>query len=335
MDIEINSPGLQKEPENVWETCIFCDGKFDLNALHPSIVKQCGTHPKWCRSCNYYFWHYAAILTDDLLEIISARKKTAGDVRRCEWCKNKFNLLKYFYGWGSYEYQDLVYPGVFGFDWSAFADVDFLYPNLYTNICPACFRTCFHYKYHVQPDEQAVAVRRLGEKLGKLPGKDFAAYLYHFSNSKDVIWFLGLLQVLPSPQEIRDRFDSYFKLLLRSGLLPDGTRRMRIGTWVLAKDGDMCFSLAERDVDDWLFAHRIEHNKEVQYPNSTMRCDWEVVCKKERFFIEYLGLMSKSAYAEKIKAKRAIADQHGIRLIEILPNTDWKRLLASLFLDGD
>lgn len=40
--------------------------------------------------------------------------------------------------------------------------------------------------------------------------------------------------------------------------------------------------------------------------------------------------MNQAAYAEKARVKSALAEQAGIRLIEIFPDTDWKRLLGEI-----
>lgn len=82
----------------------------------------------------------------------------------------------------------------------------------------------------------------------------------------------------PKPPElINVRHGSYFKLLLKSGLVPEGTRHMRLGTMVLAKDGDMCFSLAEREIDDWMSKNGIVHEKEIPRLEHAMRLGIERV----------------------------------------------------------
>ena len=206
-----------------------------------------------------------------------------------------------------------------------------MYPNLYTAICPKCFQHLFLQDFSITPEEQIEAVHELGEMLGKLPARNFPAYIYSYQDKHNIEWFLALLKRLPDPELINVRFGSYFKVLLKSGLLPEGTRRMRLGTWTLAKDGDMCFSLAERDIDDWLYKKGIVHTKEVKYPNSEMRCDWEVFKDGQRVFIEYFGLLNQKAYADKAALKRKLADENGIDLIAISPEDDWEvKLSASL-----
>ena len=316
----------------VWETCLCCEAKFDLSNLHPGHVKYFGEHPKLCRRCGLCFGPYGSIWSKDLESRIIDAKKRAGLPRRCFVCGNSFNLLGSFYRhmW----YKDDNYPDLLSRnanpawgDWVSTGGLDFLYPNLYTAICPECFQDLFWQHIEHDPQSQLDAVRELGERLGKLPVRNFHSYIYACQDKAGVESFLMLLKRLPDPELINVRFGSYFKLLLLSGLLPKGTRRMRLGTWTLAKDGDMCFSLVERDIDDWLTRHKIKHTKEVKYPGTEMRCDWEVFRDGQRIFIEYFGLMNQETYAAKAEQKRQLAMANGIRLIGITPETDWESCL--------
>jgi len=322
----------------IWERCIFCETKFDLNSLHPGHIKFFGEHPHVCRRCGLCFGPYGKIWSDDIEARICKAKETAGYPRKCFMCKSEFNLLGSFYKHMRYKnsrYPELNFPYAnpeWGY-WMTTDGIDFLYPNLYTEICPNCLQSVFWQNISIDPSDQLLAVRALGERLGKLPAMNFPTYIYSYQDKQTIEWFLALLKRLPDPELINLRFGSYFKLLIKSGLLPDGTRRMRLGTWTLAKDGDMCFSLVERDIDNWLYRKKITHKKEVKYPGSDMRCDWEVIKGDNRIFIEYFGLMNRAAYAEKAALKQAIADSNGIMLIGILPNEDWESKLAALLLN--
>ncbi|HXP59872.1 MAG TPA: hypothetical protein VN829_05225, partial [Dongiaceae bacterium] len=65
----------------------------------------------------------------------------------------------------------------------------------------------------------------------------------------------------------------------------------------------------------------------VYYPNSNYRADWELFGSGSRTFVEYFGLMSNAAYADKARQKSMIASAHGIELIGIYPCTDWKSVI--------
>ena len=207
------------------------------------------------------------------------------------------------------------------------AGVDFLYPNLFVEICPDCFAKCFHPVKTWDHAEILSAIRKLGEMIGKIPTQDFDSYIYLFSTPSSISEYISVMHLLPNPEVIKARFGSFFGGIAKSGLLPDGAKRMKIGTMVLADDGDLCFSLPERDIDNWLFSNGIKHQKEVKYPGSELRCDWELFGFSERVFVEYFGLISRSTYAEKARLKTEIAQSAGIRFIEIFPDSDWKHIL--------
>lgn len=310
-----------------WETCLFCDGKFDLNSLHPNHVKACGAHPKWCRNCNYYFWRYVDSLSDDLIARIKEAKTTAGQARTCFLCQHDFNLLKYFYGFFDPERPILYNPNIHDVDWMQMSGPDFLYPNLFTNICPECFRQKMLPAWDVEPPTQIAAVKKLGLMLGKIPDKNLYRHIYDFSDKESVEKFINFMRVLPSQEVVKRRFGSFYSVLVAAGLIENGSKRTKLGKWFVAKDGHVCYSVAERKIDDWLTTKNILHQKEVPYPGSRMRCDWEILGFSDRIFVEYFGLASIKAYAEKIVEKRGLAEQHKIKLVEIYGDSNWEALL--------
>jgi hypothetical protein len=153
--------------------------------------------------------------------------------------------------------------------------------------------------------------------------------LYLFHDHENILKYISLLQKMPSPHAYIKEFGSLFAALVAAGVFPEGSKRMVLGTMILANDGDLCLSMAEKEIDDFLFAEGIEHKKEVNYPDSGYRTDWELFGSGTRTFVEYFGLMSKTTYADKAKLKAAIASAHGIELIALYPNTDWKSLIGS------
>lgn len=322
--------------EKIVRSCIFCDRSFRPLDTHPNVIENCGSSVRWCRGCNYQFWRYARIWTQDLAQRIEQAKTTAHRKRTCEYCGNGFNLLKHFYSSRSFSDNGMIFTTVVGNeDFAAGqAGVDFLYPNLFVPLCPECFGGCFQSQKASSHREILDALKMLGDLVGKIPTQDFDSYLYLFSSVESVRRFVDLMRVLPSPDSIKTKFGSFFAAISRSGLLPDGARRMRIGTMVEATDGHLCFSLAERDIDNWLFAAGIRHDKEVNYPGSEMRCDWEVFGYSKRIFVEYFGLMNRKEYAERAKQKVELARDAEIFLVELFPDTKWKSLLRNLLLDS-
>ena len=73
---------------------------------------------------------------------------------------------------------------------------------------------------------------------------------------------IKLLAVTYTGKWYKASFGSWLKALVASEVLSDGTRRTSYGTMTVAKDGHDCRSLAEKTIDDWLFAHGIEHEIE-------------------------------------------------------------------------
>jgi len=294
--------------------------------IHPNVIRTCGTDPHWCRGCNYHFWRYAPIWTDDLRMRIDAAKQSAHMPRRCDFCGVQFNLIKHFYSSRSFQDEGMVSTTLIGnenFSLSH-AGVDFLYPNLFLHLCPECFGKSFQPGKLSDHDDTLQAIRDLASLTGKLPTQDFDSYLYLFDSPESIRRFIEVMFRLPSPNHIKSRFGSFFAAIARSGLLPEGARRMKIGTMVMADDGDLCFSLVEREIDNFLFRSGIAHRKEVKYPIGDFRTDWELFGFSRRVFVEYFGLLNNSIYADKAKKKAAIAQEYGIQLIELSPDMDWQ-----------
>lgn len=122
----------------------------------------------------------------------------------------------------------------------------------------------------------------------------------------------------------KEVFGSWLKALIAAGVLENNAQKMSIGYRCLANDGHECYSLAEKNIDDWLHLHNIPHEKEPAYPTGYLRADWKV----DKFFIEYWGLKGDEDYDEKILIKREILKEYNIPLIEInqddLPNLEMK-----------
>ncbi len=130
-----------------------------------------------------------------------------------------------------------------------------------------------------------------------------------------------VLLSMPSHKKFIDAFGSWLQTLILAGVLQDGTQQTSRGVRCIAIDGHICSSMAEKTVDDWLYSHGINHEKEPHYPYHPrlnpykLRADWKV----DNVLIEYAGLMNEPDYAAKMKAKQEIATQFGISLIILQP----------------
>lgn len=126
---------------------------------------------------------------------------------------------------------------------------------------------------------------------------------------------LRLLNRKPTVRWVKEIFGSWFNALVEARILEDGTRRMVRGTHCLANDGHVCYSLAEKTIDDFLYFHGVSHEKEPRYPEGNYRGDFKV----NGVFIEYFGLTGNPDYDKKTKLKQNLCRKHGIKLISVYP----------------
>jgi len=103
----------------------------------------------------------------------------------------------------------------------------------------------------------------------------------------------------------------------------------------LSEDGHYCYSRSEKIIDDWLYSHGIEHEKEVRYPyhekfnQFNYVCDW--LCGD--LYLEYAGMMNIARYAKSIENKISLANDLELNLVILQPD-DMKEMhnkLCDLF----
>ncbi|WP_337287889.1 hypothetical protein [Candidatus Methylomirabilis sp.] len=137
---------------------------------------------------------------------------------------------------------------------------------------------------------------------------------------------------------VKAKWKSWFKALAASGVLPDGVLATSRGVRCLARDGHECHSLDEQQVDDWLTAHNVPHDREPPYPEHPLlnprgrrRADWLV----GDVFVEYFGLSGEQTYDRKTDDKVMLARELGIDMLPIYPS-DMMSLDSKLgpFLSG-
>ena len=115
---------------------------------------------------------------------------------------------------------------------------------------------------------------------------------------------------------------SWLKVLIDANILSSGTLRTQRGFRCVARDGHECNSLVELEIDNWLFAHGVPHEREPLYPphpsynpSKRLRADFLV----GRTYIEYAGLLDDDGYAMKMEHKRMLAEEKHLHLIIIEP----------------
>ncbi len=160
-------------------------------------------------------------------------------------------------------------------------------------------------------------IARLTELIGRVPTSDFGVGVddFKFLNDEKVLKLIDLLRLKPSMFCIEKNFDSWLHVLIEANVLEGNVRKTARGIQCLAKDDHVCLSLGEKTIDDFLFEHNIEHNKEPKYPEGQYRGDFII----NDVIVEYFGLAGNKEYDEKIMLKRNICKKHKIKLIEIYP----------------
>lgn len=210
--------------------------------------------------------------------------------------------------------------------------IDWVYPNLFANICPDCLVNAFEDYKEGSSETRLAYLYDLFLFLGKIPSQySFGSLFYLYKDRESIIKLFNLITKLRTSTGYESEYGSFFNALVRSGILPKGTRKVGFGTMVSAKDGHLCLSIEEKEIDDFLYTHNIRHEKEIYYPDSSMRADWEIFDYSKRVFIEYFGLMNNKDYAEKVKNKAFIAARWDIELIELYPSNEWRDVLLKRF----
>jgi len=294
--------------------CPLCQQRQPTMSLHPEMIRQYGTTPPWCRTCNYVARRYAKFWSPDIRQRVGLMMQRLSVPRPCDICEQPYSLDK----------------DIFTRHATGRQLVDTLYPNLFADICPACMRAAFSDCRRGKANRSLKRLHELFLFVGKVPTKDYASFFYLYEDKASIIRLVSLLKDCRTPEGYAQEHGSFFKALVAAGILPPGSRRMTMGVITRAEDGHICFSIPEKDIDDFLFARGIPHEKEAAYPEGGLRADWELAEHTPRTFIEYFGLTGNPAYDEKSERNREIAGRHGIRLVEILPADDWQGILAAL-----
>ncbi|MEK7173391.1 MAG: hypothetical protein AAB740_05490 [Patescibacteria group bacterium] len=112
----------------------------------------------------------------------------------------------------------------------------------------------------------------------------------------------------------RDRFGNWNNAIAAAGFKPNP---VLYAEKQVAKDGHKCDSLAEMIIDDWMFKNKIEHEREVFYPNSK-KLKVDFVANGQ--WIEFFGLAGEvKGYNDVIKRKLAIIKKHKIPFMALYP----------------
>jgi len=119
---------------------------------------------------------------------------------------------------------------------------------------------------------------------------------------------------------VKKKYGSWKLALIETNIIEQSSLSEPFGYICRAKDGHVCFSMGEKQIDDWLYINNIKHKKEPKYPydpiynkSELKRADWKV----GEYYIEYFGLEGINNYNEKIQDKMQIAKRLNLNLISI------------------
>jgi hypothetical protein len=256
--------------------------------------------------------------------------KNINKLKRCKKCNREFNVDN--------DTSQLLLRNYAKYT----SNLDYFYINAFSSICKNCIDEIIDKPKRQKDkylndtndrDEELKRLYNLYELTGIIPNQNYYKVIYNIRNEENILDFLELIDKMWIPEKYSNNFDNFLIALIESGILPKGTRELPYGTQVLANDGDLCFSIPEKEIDDYLYKNNIEHKKEVSYPDSNLRADWEIFGYKSRIFIEYFGLMSKGRYRKKAKEKIKMAKKYNISLLELYP-TDRLKHKIDCFLDN-
>lgn len=114
-------------------------------------------------------------------------------------------------------------------------------------------------------------------------------------------------------QAARFRFGTWNNAVKAAGLNPNP---VLFAKKYFANDGHRCDSLSEKIIDDWLFAKKVIHEKNVPYLNTLFTADF----KAKNIFIEFFGLYHElKRYDQRMKIKLKIIKDNNLKLIAIYP----------------
>lgn len=165
-------------------------------------------------------------------------------------------------------------------------------------------------------------------EFGGAPARDQLRTMPKKGANADLLMLCRMLtarrrHVVPGGQR---KVYSWTDWLGQAGLLADGIRTSR-GVTAMAKDGHICRSLLERQIDDFFFDHGIAHHPEPHYPYDPdinpdgYRADWRLA---DGTYVEALGFTANPVYMAKAQRKIALAQQHQIPVVTVtetdLPN---------------
>lgn len=280
--------------------CLVCNNCQSYDDIHPSLIGRTRRVLPLCNKCWFWIAEFTplqslAYVSEDFKE----RVRRLSSQQTCPICRRKFVWLS----------KEVRYT----------FEVPFL-PARHIEICPRCVeRAIFGDPGTGESTSHLEKFKRIADLLGVVPDK--TGFVYDQAETLEIaIEVTKLMHQIPSFQALAKQESSWFKLLVASGVLLEGTRPTHYGTMVLARDGHECLSLAEKTIDDLLFDHCIPHEKEPRYPGADYRADWKIIAGGTEVFIELFGLDGEPNYTKRKRKKLAYAEQAGMTIVALERN---------------
>jgi hypothetical protein len=176
--------------------------------------------------------------------------------------------------------------------------------------------------------DSIVDLRELLELLGYIPSKNATLYSMYCNISREkFVKFINLQKKTFWPIRYSMVYGNWLNAVVATGYLgKEGFKKTLYGYKVIAKDGHVCNSFAEKIIDDWLYNNNIEHEKEPAYPdcirdflNSKVRADWKI----GDIYVEYFGLQTNKDYAKKTEDKIMSCQLKGVSLLPLYPGDEF------------
>lgn len=135
--------------------------------------------------------------------------------------------------------------------------------------------------------------------------------------------------------EIRLFFEEHGRIPLKKEFNSRRAFRLYFGSWnnaiiaagfepnpelfakrVLARDGHICDSFAEKIIDDWLAMNKIPHERNIRYPGSRMTADFFI--KHTETYVEFFGLKGvNKKYDTHLQNKLLLVREHALKFIPL------------------
>lgn len=213
-------------------------------------------------------------------EIINWENRNIHD-KKCEICGNAFNVLKL---------PDWVYYGSNG-------NVDI----------------CFECPIPKTPTKQNMInlIPQLIKSCNFIPNSDFGIINHSFTSKIEKERWIDVAKIIIqmgvtgfTNENIKSLFGSWFVALVESKVLDNNILKTGRGVKCIGKSGNVCNSLDEMFIDNWLYDNGLKTVKEPFYPfhekynpKSLRRADWYI----NGYYIEYFGLAGDEKYDMKSK----------------------------------